>query len=336
MAAECELRLHKRLMELSYPALLPITRQAHVEPVSPPARTDEQRFAMQHEAIGRAMQRTGLTGRSAAQPCSTTLVEFGAGGGQLSQALWSDRAGMGQLDFLLIDKNNKRKTKHVTKPGFAPQRLEVDVQEFRPEALRQRVPGRCIALSNHMCGCALDIALRCAVSAFPGAGGGGGGGGGGGLAGVVAVSCCHHKCTWESYLGREFFRSLGLGSADFDLVRRWSAAAPRRNKPSATRERVVRLAETLGISPDEAAALGARCRQLLDTGRARALEQRGYAVSLEQHVDFSVTADHVMLLACQPADPAGQQAVQAEAAAQAHGSAGARGADRVVQPDEHA
>lgn len=278
---------YNRLVCLHAQAALPVTRRAAQEPAPAPNRSDSERFAMQHSAICRALQRSALTGRRDAASAPTTVIEFGAGGGALSQALWTERASLGQLEFLLVDRSPPRPGR--LQAGFTPRRLCVDVEGLPPDRLRQHVRGRCIALSNHMCGCALDIALRCAVSAFPA--------GGDGLAGVVAVSCCHHKCNWESYLGREYFGELGLGEPEFEAVRRWSAAAPRRNKPPATRQRVVQLAETLAISPDQAAELGARCRQLLDSGRAKALEQRGFAVVLEQHVDFRVTADHVMLVA---------------------------------------
>ena len=117
---------------------------------------------------------------------------------------------------------------------------------------------------------------------------------------MLAVTCCHDGCARESYLGRTFLEECGLGSeADFDMLRRWSRLAPRRNAPSAGRERVIREAARLGISCDAAAELGLRCRQLLDSGRALYLERLGFEVALVRHVDFRVTADNVMIQARQ-------------------------------------
>ena len=300
-----------RLLSLHAEAALPIGPGPAATPGGP--SSDAERYAKQYSAISDAVRRVVPRGGS-------PVVEFGAGDGALSHALWSDRVAS---EFVLIDRRSQRPKAGAGRGGaagsggFCPEYLCVDVDALKPEALRLKTRGRrSIVLSNHMCGCALDTALRCAMAAFePTAAGGGGGAGGGGLAGVVAVSCCHHKCTWESYLGREYFHELGLGQPEFDLVRRWTRAAPRRNKPSATRERVVQLASELGISCDGAAELGRMCRQLLDTGRARALEACGYAVQLYQHVHFSMTADNVMLLAtprgADDAAPSGHEAAAA-------------------------
>ena len=79
--------------------------------------------------------------------------------------------------------------------------------------------------------------------------------------------------------------------------------APRRGKPDASRERVVREAERLGMAPSEAAQLGLQCRRLMDSARLLHLRRHGFDVSLVEHVDFRVTADNVMLSAVRSAAP---------------------------------
>ena len=281
-------RLVDHILELE-PLLLPIGAAPSVPPHQ---LSDAERFAEQHAAIA------SILSAVVAETGPLPVIEFGAGDGALSHALWEAKAAS---NFVLVDRKPPKRRGGGF--GFKPVRLCVDVETLPPAELRACAPRGGLVLSNHMCGCALDAAVHCAVRAFdvPTAREGGGGGGGGGgachLAAVIAVSCCHHKCDWESYLGRRFFGSLGLGAREFELIRKWSRAAARRNKPSDTRERVVQLAADLGISTDGAVELGALCRRLLDTGRLRELERRGYEVAILRHVDFSVTADNVMLLA---------------------------------------
>ncbi len=39
-----------------------------------------------------------------------------------------------------------------------------------------------------------------------------------GLQGFAIATCCHHRCSWEHYTGRELFRQHGMSKADFQLA----------------------------------------------------------------------------------------------------------------------
>lgn len=45
------------------------------------------------------------------------------------------------------------------------------------------------------------------------------------VAGIVIALCCHHKCDWTHYVGREFFQSVGLGPVEFHYFQRMSSWA---------------------------------------------------------------------------------------------------------------
>ena len=249
---------------------------------------DALRVQHQRDAITSLLSRAGLS-----QP-HHTIVECGAGNGALSQTLFRSSGAAGPSGYLLIDRKQQALQQLPSAARFEEhaKQLWIDVANLQPEMLRGAVADQacqaCVLLSNHMCGGALDQAVRCAVGAWDGEAR---------LAGVVAVTCCHHLCTWESYLGAAYFESLGMGAAEFEAVRRWSRMAPRRGTPADRRQRVADAATRLGIGAADAARFGLRCRQLLDSGRAYYLQQRGFDVQLLQHVPFSFTADNVMLLA---------------------------------------
>jgi len=253
---------------------------------------DDERHQLQRQSIVNTLRHEGL-----ASP-ALSIVEFGAGDAALSREAWRAQAG-GR--FCVVDKNPKRtlqleraRSYGGAPAGFMPSVVCADVCELEPDELRGAVEpgeGANVMLCNHLCGDALDEAVRCSVSAWhsraPGS-----------LAGVMAVTCCHDGCSWGSYLGKAFLVRCGLdGPAEFEQLRRWSRLAPRRNVPSAGRERVVREATRLGVSCDAAVQLGVRCRELLDTGRALHLQALGFEVALVKHVDFRVTADNVMIQA---------------------------------------
>lgn len=43
--------------------------------------------------------------------------------------------------------------------------------------------------------------------------------------GIMIALCCHHRCTWETYVGKSFIESCGLSPQDFDLLTRLSSWA---------------------------------------------------------------------------------------------------------------
>lgn len=45
------------------------------------------------------------------------------------------------------------------------------------------------------------------------------------VAGIVIALCCHHRCDWRHYVGREYFKALGLGAEDFYYFQRMSSWA---------------------------------------------------------------------------------------------------------------
>ncbi|RUS88768.1 hypothetical protein EGW08_003485 [Elysia chlorotica] len=43
--------------------------------------------------------------------------------------------------------------------------------------------------------------------------------------GIMIALCCHHQCTWDTYVGRKFMELCGLGPEEFDLLTRLSSWA---------------------------------------------------------------------------------------------------------------
>ncbi|XP_071666474.1 tRNA:m(4)X modification enzyme TRM13 homolog isoform X3 [Patagioenas fasciata] len=158
------------------------------------------------------------------------FVEFGAGRGKLSH--WVDVAlqNVENVQFLLVERATTRfkvDGKHKRRDSVF-ERLQVDIQ--------------------HLC---LNLALTCLVESYtaccdreneepapkrsrtdktevasnnsadnesnkddckP-------------VAGIVIALCCHHKCDWMHYVGREFFKSVGLGPVEFNYFQRMSSWA---------------------------------------------------------------------------------------------------------------
>lgn len=45
------------------------------------------------------------------------------------------------------------------------------------------------------------------------------------LSGLTVALCCHHRCDWRHYVGKDFFRDRGLGATEFSAFQRMSSWA---------------------------------------------------------------------------------------------------------------
>ncbi|CAG5120216.1 unnamed protein product, partial [Candidula unifasciata] len=43
--------------------------------------------------------------------------------------------------------------------------------------------------------------------------------------GIMIALCCHHRCTWDTYIGQEFMAACGISPQEFDLLTRLSSWA---------------------------------------------------------------------------------------------------------------
>jgi tRNA:m4X modification enzyme len=145
-----------------------------------------------------------------------------------------------------------------------------------------------LAVGKHLCGVATDYALRAfasgvaaaAAAAKPPTAG---------PSAVAVATCCHHRGRWRDFCGRGAWRASRLSRADFEAAL-WlcgwanspavvvgataTATADDDNTPRAWHRRLRAGEGAVGGSVCPDAALGRRCRELLDAARCAWLEAR--------------------------------------------------------------
>ncbi|MGH0132818.1 UNVERIFIED_CONTAM: hypothetical protein FKN15_050682 [Acipenser sinensis] len=138
------------------------------------------------------------------------------------------------------------------------------------------------------------------------------------VAGISIALCCHHRCDWKHYVGREFFRSLGLGPQEFSIFQRmssWATCGMRKPASDAAlpeggngkQEEDFEehdldgdtLAYNLEGMPavEERETVGRLCKLLIDQGRIYYLQQKGYAATLRYYTSPSISLENVLLTA---------------------------------------
>jgi tRNA:m4X modification enzyme len=178
-------------------------------------RAFQPRHEAQHASLLGHAARAGLLAR----PEETVFLELGAGKGYLSAALVEALAPAAPAGVAAVDMRGFRLKADRAMRGVALERVKCDLADFEPAGLAALggaggapVP-RWAALGKHLCGAAADLALRCcARAAAPG------GGGAPGLVGLAVATCCHHRCAWRHFAGREAFAAAGFSPEEFELV----------------------------------------------------------------------------------------------------------------------
>lgn len=167
---------------------------------------------------------------------SKTYVELGCGRGGLSWCIGEVCPDPG-ASFVLVDRDGARLKVDGdlrTGPGGST-RVRVDITDLKLSAIPS-IPGAAIVgVGKHLCGGATDAGLRCLVETrglAPGkgepagadSGGAAGPGEAGSLDGVAIATCCHHRCDWPVFVGKEVWtKELGLSEREFDVARALSS-----------------------------------------------------------------------------------------------------------------
>ncbi len=162
-------------------------------------------------------------------------IEFGAGKGGLSHWVQTAAETSTSSKYFLVEKGSIRYKMDAyhkfEKQGPNFERLRIDIQHLnlgKVPSLKQDDPLPIIGIGKHLCGGATDLMLRCLMqqantspSEGPHIGK---------VESIVLALCCHHRCDWQTYVGKDFFTELGVSAHEFHLIcsmTSWATCATR-------------------------------------------------------------------------------------------------------------
>lgn len=233
---------------------------------------------------------------------NTSYIEFGAGKGQLAFYLATalDTKQFANSQVVLVDrlslrhkKDNKLSNKQLV------QRIRADIADLKisqlPELKRTQ---RNVALSKHLCGAATDLTLRCVLADKESCN----------TNYILIALCCHHRCSWRSYVGKKWLQTAGITPREFVIITKmvsWAVCGSgiSRERRKAMAEAVTQEEEqpqqepTQRLSREQRELIGYQCKRVLDYGRLKHLQANGYQASLKFYVSRDVTLENVILLA---------------------------------------
>ncbi|PKA52693.1 tRNA guanosine-2'-O-methyltransferase TRM13 [Apostasia shenzhenica] len=241
------------------------------------------------------------------------VVEFGAGRGYLTQML-ADSYGIHRI-FLVERKSYKLKADRSLRQNesISLKRLRIDIEDLDLHAVESLNGHPFLAIGKHLCGSATDLAIRCCCpgqnnlnkktllsSCY--------------LQGIAIATCCHHLCQWKHYLNASYFLDWGMTREEFHAITwfsSWAVDGDHGSNPSILADSSMEpnsseVNESGPQSVEEAirnmkhaerAALGFKCKDVIDMGRIIWLREQGFIAELVKYVPSRISPENHLLLA---------------------------------------
>jgi tRNA:m4X modification enzyme len=235
---------------------------------------------------------------------NTVFVEFGAGRGQLSYYIAQIMKERDDYLLLLVDRASQRHkfdNKLKETPSLC-KRIRADIADLYLENIPDlHLYKRVVGLGKHLCGSATDFALRCLIGCdkmedrkeVP-------------AAGILMALCCHHRCDWGSYTGKDFMLAQGFTAEDFHVmcgITSWATCGPAHSRGMSILEEHDdtytdgRRPLHITLTEDERKKIGRNSKALLNYGRQVYLENQGYKCKQFEYVTEQTSPENICILA---------------------------------------
>ncbi|EGG16524.1 hypothetical protein DFA_09068 [Cavenderia fasciculata] len=215
------------------------------------------------------------------------FLEFGAGSGKLGYHVFS--ALEKESGHIMIDRQKFKslKSKDLAikneKSCTYFERCLIDIRHFDLKSipiLSNNTQNYTI-ISKHLCGCATDFTLKCIYNTKKERDLDG-------FKGIAIATCCHHLCTWDSYINQSFIKDvIGLSEQEFNTlvsITSWATLNKKKKKEEEEEEEeeekmkenmenVVTTTKIDGVnydlvfSKERKEELGYKAKRILDHGR---------------------------------------------------------------------
>lgn len=230
------------------------------------------------------------------QPASL-YIEFGAGRGQLSYWLALATETDDNTKIVIVEKASPKhkKDNKISKTSNKIRRIRADISDLVLDNLDVvSETSHIIGVTKHLCGAATDLALRCLVNTtkFKAK-----------IKGGVFTFCCHHRCRWSPYSGKNFFLENNLNVNDFIIMCSMASWATCGTGLSRTEKHISgdELKQNqrdieIGLSRSEKEEVGRRSKIILNWGRLKYMEKEGFTCKLHYYVDSAVSPENTCIV----------------------------------------
>ncbi|XP_016918188.2 tRNA:m(4)X modification enzyme TRM13 homolog [Apis cerana] len=231
----------------------------------------------------------------------TCFIEFGAGKGKLTYWLGQIIKNKKDCSILLIDRSSYRhKSDNKLKneqSGLIIERIRTDIADLKLNAIStiQKFKNK-VAIAKHLCGAATDLTLSCLVHAMqnePKCN----------VIGLIIAFCCHHKCEYKSYVGKDFLKQCGFIPNDFTIlcsIASWATCGSVLNKEietSKTQNNIKNISTNIKtLTSNEKENIGRKVKSILNWGRLEYLKNVGFQSNLIYYTTSDVSLENMCII----------------------------------------
>ncbi|EZA50432.1 hypothetical protein DMN91_009904 [Ooceraea biroi] len=236
----------------------------------------------------------------------TCFIEFGAGRAQLTYWLGQIIKHKSNSCILLVDRSSHRhKNDNKLKREescLMVKRVHADIADLRLNQIAemQSIKNK-VGIAKHLCGTATDLAIRCLVKSMndePKVN----------VCGLVVAFCCHHKCEYSSYIGKEYLQQCGFTADEFPVLCKivsWATCGGRLKNDAKSQHEVFNEQHS-GKDIDQSSELlnerefvGRKAKTLLNWGRLVFLQSVGFQAELFYYTSTNVSLENMCIVAKQ-------------------------------------
>lgn len=222
----------------------------------------------------------------------TCFIEFGAGKAQLTYWLGQIIKNKSNSCILLVDRSSHRHKNdnklRREESHLVIKRIRADIADLQLNQIAEIQPMRYkVAIAKHLCGTATDLTMRCLVKSMNGEPKVD-------IRGLIIAFCCHHKCEYSSYVGREYLRQCGFTADEFPVlcsIVSWATCGFRSLKSDDS------TTASQSSAPNEREVVGRRAKALLNWGRLVFLESVGFQAELLYYISTDVSLENMCIVA---------------------------------------
>lgn len=240
--------------------------------------SDKRKHLVQTSSILGIMQHEDFL-----QP-ETCFIEFGAGKAALTYWLANAIKDLKNSKVLVIDRaSHRHKKDNLIRDRDRVERIRADIADLNLQGLETKCKSF-VGLSKHLCGAATDLTLRCIVQgnqhelktrSF------------------IICLCCHHRCSWSTFVGKDWLLSNGIDKKTFEVMIKivsWFTCGDghNRNNRDNTNEK-----ETEKKEKEE---IGWKCKRVIDYARMQFMIVHDYDMVMSFYAEQEVTLENVCVI----------------------------------------
>lgn len=119
--------------------------------------------------------------------------------------------------------------------------------------------------------------------------------------GLVLAFCCHHKCEYSSYVGREYLRQCDFTANEFSVlcsIVSWATCGSRlKSNVKPQHDSTVHNNVSWSSKLDERELIGRKAKTLLNWGRLSFLQSIGFQAELFYYTSTDVSLENMCIVA---------------------------------------